>query len=82
MKEKYFIYLQKKSCTRQFESKLSLRSFAFSLQKKRRRKKKNMKQENNRIQLPLEEIKLAFAASCVEGAARKLVAYILKYTKE
>ena len=33
MKEKYFIYLQKKSCTRQFESKLSLRSFAFSLQK-------------------------------------------------
>jgi hypothetical protein len=34
MKEKYFIYLQKKSCTRQFESKLSLRSFAFSLQKK------------------------------------------------
>ena len=46
MKEKYFIYLQKK-----------------------RRKRKNMKQENNRIQLPLEEIKLAFAASCVEGAA-------------
>ena len=26
---------QKKSCTRQFKSKLSLRSFAFSLQKKR-----------------------------------------------
>lgn len=25
-----------------------------------------------RMQLPLEEIKLAFAASCVEGAARKL----------
>ena len=50
MKEKYFIYLQKK----------------------RRRKRKDMKQENNRIQLPLEEIKLAFAASCVEGAARKL----------
>ena len=31
MKEKYFIYLQKKSCTRQFESKLSLRSLALSL---------------------------------------------------
>lgn len=31
----------------------------------------------DRIQLPLEEIKLAFAASCVEGAARKLgVPYI------
>lgn len=29
-------------------------------------------QERNRIQLPLEEIKLAFAASCVEGTARKL----------
>jgi len=56
MKEKYFIYLQKKSCTRQFESKLSLRSFAFSLQKKRRRKRKNMKQENNRIQLPLTAV--------------------------
>ena len=104
MKEKYFIYLQKKSCTRQFESelslhsfafslqkksctrqfesKLSLRSFAFSLQKKRRRKRKDMKQENNRIQLPLEEIKLAFAASCVEGAARKLgVPYIEIYER-
>lgn len=34
----------------------------------------------NRIQLPLEEIKLAFAASCVEGAARKLgVPYIEVY---
>ena len=32
-----------------------------------------MEKENNRIQLPLEEIKLAFAASCVEGAARKLL---------
>lgn len=31
-----------------------------------------MVQERNRIQLPLEEIKLAFAASCVEGTARKL----------
>lgn len=31
-----------------------------------------MAQERNRIQLPLEEIKLAFAASCVEGTARKL----------
>ena len=25
-----------------------------------------------RIKLPLDEIKLAFAASCIEGAARKL----------
>ena len=34
----------------------------------------------NRIQLPLEEIKLAFAASCVGGAARKLgVPYIEVY---
>lgn len=34
----------------------------------------------NRIQLPLEEIKLAFAASCVEGTARKLgVPYIEVY---
>ena len=41
-----------------------------------------MKQENNRIQLPLEEIKLAFAASCVEGAARKLgVPYIEIYER-
>ena len=29
------VFLQKKSCTRQIESKLSLRSFAFSLQKKK-----------------------------------------------
>ena len=35
-----------------------------------------------RMQLPLEEIKLAFAASCVEGAARKLgVAYIEVYER-
>lgn len=41
-----------------------------------------MEQENNRIQLPLEEIKLAFAASCVEGAARKLgVPYIEIYER-
>ena len=41
-----------------------------------------MKQENNRIQLPLEEIKLTFAASCVEGAARKLgVPYIEIYDR-
>lgn len=34
----------------------------------------------DRIQLPLEEIKLAFAASCVEGTARKLgVPYIEVY---
>lgn len=34
----------------------------------------------DRIQLPLEEIKLAFVASCVEGAARKLgVPYIEVY---
>ena len=31
-----------------------------------------MIQERNRIQLPLEEIKLAFAASCVAGTERKL----------
>ena len=55
--------------------------FALSLQELRG-KDENMKQENNRIQLPLEEIKLAFAASCVEGAARKLGVHILKYTKE
>ena len=30
----FVVSLQKKTCTRQFESKLSLRSFAFSLQKK------------------------------------------------
>ena len=36
----------------------------------------------DRIQLPLEEIKLAFAASCVEGAARKLgVPYIEVYER-
>ena len=41
-----------------------------------------MEQGNNRIQLPLEEIKLAFAASCVEGAARKLgVPYIEIYDR-
>lgn len=35
-----------------------------------------------RMQLPLEEIKLAFAASCVEGAARKLgVLYIEVYER-
>lgn len=35
-----------------------------------------------RIQLPLEELKLAFAASCVEGAARKLgVPYIEVYER-
>ena len=54
--------------------------FALSLQI--RGKDENMKQENNRIQLPLEEIKLAFAASCVEGAARKASDHVLKYTKE
>lgn len=36
----------------------------------------------DRIQLPLEEIKLAFAASCVEGVARKLgVPYIEVYER-
>ena len=45
-------------------------------------KDEDMEQENNRIQLPLEEIKLAFAASCVEGAARKLgVPYIEIYER-
>lgn len=34
------------------------------------------------MQLPLEEIKLAFAASCVEGAARKFgVPYIEVYER-
>lgn len=34
------------------------------------------------MQLPLEEIKLAFATSCVEGAARKLgVPYIEVYER-
>ena len=41
-----------------------------------------MVQERNRIQLPLEEIKLAFAASCVEGTARKFgVSYIEIYDR-
>ena len=41
-----------------------------------------MVQQRNRIQLPLEEIKLAFAASCVEGTARKLgVSYIEIYDR-
>lgn len=41
-----------------------------------------MEQANNFIQVPLEEIKLAFAASCVEGAARKLgVPYIEVYNR-
>ena len=35
-----------------------------------------------RMQLPLEEIKLAFAASCVEGAARKLgIPYLEVYER-
>ena len=35
-----------------------------------------------RMQLPLEEIKLAFAASCVEGVARKLgIPYIEVYER-
>lgn len=47
-----------------------------------KRKGRKMEKENNRIQLPLEEIKLAFAASCVEGAARKLgVSYIEIYER-
>ena len=41
-----------------------------------------MVQERNRIQLALEEIKLAFTASCVEGTARKLgVSYIEIYDR-
>lgn len=47
-----------------------------------RSKSELMAQERNRIQLPLEEIKLAFAASCVEGTARKLgVSYIEIYDR-
>ena len=54
--------------------------FALSLQELRGKYEKMEK--NNRIQLPLEEIKLAFAASCVEGAARKLgVPYIEIYDR-
>lgn len=34
------------------------------------------------IQIPLDEVKLSFAASCVEGAARKLgVSYIDVYER-
>lgn len=33
-----------------------------------------MVQERNRIQLPLEEIKLAFAASCVEEQRESYIA--------
>ena len=41
-----------------------------------------MDKENNMIQVPLEEIKLAFAAQCVEGTARKLgVPYIEVYNR-
>ena len=41
-----------------------------------------MEQNNNFIQVPLEEIKLAFAASCVEGTARRLgVPYIEVYNR-
>jgi DNA-binding CsgD family transcriptional regulator len=50
--QKNVLSLQKKSSTRQSESELSLRSFAFSLQKKRRRKRKDMKQENVSSRLP------------------------------
>jgi len=40
------------------------------------------KEENNIIQVPLEEVKLAFAARCVEGTARKLgVPYIEVYDR-
>ncbi len=41
-----------------------------------------MNEDNNFIQVPLEEIKLAFAASCVEGTARRLgVSYIEAYNR-
>ena len=40
------------------------------------------KEENNIIQVPIEEVKLAFAARCVEGTARKLcVPYIEVYDR-
>ena len=72
--QEIFFFLHKKGCTRQFESKLSLRSLALSL---RNKKEWIWKIEYN---CPLEKIKLAFAASCVEGAARKLgVPYIEVY---
>lgn len=48
----------------------------------RRRKDTNMAKEDNMIQVPIEEVKLAFAARCVEGAARKLgVPYIEVYNR-
>lgn len=41
-----------------------------------------MKQKGTMIQLPQEEVKLAFAAQCVEGTARKLgVPYIDVYNR-
>ena len=41
-----------------------------------------MNEGNNFIQVPLEEIKLAFADSCVEGTARRLgVPYIEVYNR-
>ena len=42
----------------------------------------NMNETKHFIQVPLEEVKLALAAQCVEGAARKLgVPYIEVYNR-
>ncbi len=42
----------------------------------------DMEERKHFMQLPLEEVKLAFAAQCVEGTARKLgVPYIEVYER-
>lgn len=77
----FFLWNHKRNPPKNLHKREILLIFALSLQELRG-KDENMKQENNRIQLPLEEIKLAFAASCVEGAARKLgVPYIEIYER-
>ena len=81
IQNKSFLTKTQKKSPKNLHKREILLIFALSLQELRG-KDENMKQENNRIQLPLEEIKLAFAASCVEGAARKLgVPYIEIYER-
>ena len=62
---KNVVSLQKKSSTRQFESKLSLRSFAFSLKKKSCISAKYLSKLNI-----LHSICIFFAASTNESAIR------------
>ena len=62
---KNVVSLQKKSSTRQFESKLSLRSFAFSLKKKSCISTKYLSKLNI-----LHSICIFFAASTNESAIR------------